>query len=142
LFVRKRDRLRPPYVASLGVVLCASTAAAVALAAPAPPVLALAADPAPCGATGVLTGSTTLVCTYTTVGSDTFTVPAGVTAFDVDVVGAQGGHYFIMGDAAHGGSPAGDITGRPGGSGGEAAGTLTGLIPGNVLQVDVARSRS
>ncbi|MGA8518079.1 MAG: hypothetical protein WB735_08065, partial [Pseudonocardiaceae bacterium] len=90
-----------------------------------------------CGNSGVLAAAGN-VCTYTTVGSDTFTVPAGVTSVAVDVVGAQGGHYFIAGDAAHGGSPAGDITGRPGGNGGEASGMLTGLTSGNALQVDVA----
>ena len=91
-----------------------------------------------CGATGVLSGSGSLTCTYSTVGSDIFSVPAGVTQAVVTVVGAQGGRYFIAGDAAHGGSPAGDITGRPGGNGGEASGTLTNLTPGQVLQVDVA----
>ena len=91
-----------------------------------------------CGATGVLSGSGSVMCTYTTVGPDIFSVPAGVTQATVTVVGAQGGRYFIAGDAAHGGSPAGDITGRPGGKGGEATGTLTNLTPGQVLQVDVA----
>jgi hypothetical protein len=139
--MRTFHRLRPPYVACLGAVLSASTVAALALAAPAAPaspVVALVADPGPCGSTGVLTGSTTLVCTYTTIGSDTFTVPAGVSTVAIDVVGAQGGHYFIAGDAAHGGSPLGDITGRPGGNGGQATGTLASLTSGQVLQVDVA----
>ncbi|MGA9690272.1 MAG: hypothetical protein WBR33_02210, partial [Pseudonocardiaceae bacterium] len=134
--MRTHDRLRPSYVASLGVVLGVGTVAAMALAAPASPVLTLTADPGPCGITGVLANPTT--CTYTTSRSDTFTVPVGVTTVDIVVVGAQGGHYYIAGDAAHGGSPAGDITGRPGGSGGQAAGTLTGLTPGQILQVDVA----
>ncbi|MGH3765667.1 MAG: hypothetical protein ACRDTX_11055 [Pseudonocardiaceae bacterium] len=125
------------------LVLSASTAAALTLAAP-----AALADPAPhvtmmspsnpCGATGVLSGSGPLVCTYATTGSDTFTVPAGVSSVDVTVVGALGGHFFIAGDAAHGGSPIGDITGRPGGKGGRAAGTLPVLAGGQVLQVDVA----
>ncbi|MGH3547586.1 MAG: hypothetical protein ACRDQU_05605 [Pseudonocardiaceae bacterium] len=91
-----------------------------------------------CGATGIVSGSGSLTCTYTTAGSDIFSVPAGVTQASLAVVGAQGGHYFIAGDAAHGGSPAGDITGRAGGNGGEASGTLTDLTPGQVLQVDVA----
>ncbi|MGB8254234.1 MAG: hypothetical protein WCE71_02365, partial [Pseudonocardiaceae bacterium] len=135
--MRTRRWFRRSYVVCLGVVL-AGTVAVMGLAAPAPPVLALAADLGPCGATGSLTGSSTLVCTYTTAGSDAFTVPDGVSSVTVDVVGAQGGHYFIAGDAAHGGSPAGDITGNPGGNGGEATGTLPGLTPGQVLQVDVA----
>ncbi|HZS21218.1 MAG TPA: hypothetical protein VFA63_09525, partial [Pseudonocardiaceae bacterium] len=135
----RRGFPRPPasYLAALGLMLTGAVAA-MTLGAPASPPLALAADRGPCGSTGVMSGTTTLVCTYTTVGSDTFTVPDGVTSVAVDVVGAQGGHYFIMGDAAHGGSPAGDITGRPGGNGGEATGTLSSLTPGAVLQVDVA----
>jgi phosphodiesterase/alkaline phosphatase D-like protein len=96
-----------------------------------------AVTPGPCGATGVLSGDSSLTCTYTTVGSDTFTVPAGVTETALVVVGGDGGHYFIMGDAAHSGSPAGDITGRLGGAGGQATATLA-LTPGQVLQVDVA----
>ena len=89
----------------------------------------------PCGTSGVLSGTT---CTYDSVGSDTFTVPAGASSIEFTVTGAQGGHYFIAGDAAHGGSPVGDITGRPGGGGGQASGALTGLTAGQVLQVDVA----
>ena len=133
--------LRPSYLAAVAMVLSGGTAAAMALApvaAAAPPVLALTSGASPCGTNGTLTGTTTPICTYTTTGSDAFTVPAGVTQADVTVVGAQGGHYFIAGDAAHGGSPTGDITGRPGGNGGEATGTLTNLTTGQVLQVDVA----
>jgi hypothetical protein len=132
----------PSYLALLGVVLGTRTIAA--MAAPVPvasahsPVMRLVNPGSPCGSTGILTGTTTLVCSYTTAGSDTFTVPTGVSSVDITVVGALGGHYFIAGDAAHGGSPAGDITGRPGGNGGQAAGTLPGLTPGQVLQVDVA----
>jgi len=122
------------YSLCVGVVVCVGAMAAMALgAAVSPPG---AAGVAPCGATGVLTNSAT--CVYSTVGSDTFTVPAGVSSVVLNVVGAQGGHYFIAGDAAHGGSPAGDITGRLGGNGGQASGTLPGLTPGQVLQVDVA----
>jgi hypothetical protein len=135
--VHARRRVRPWYLTFLGTVVTASTMAATALAGPGPWVVALAADTGPCGSTGVLTNATT--CTYTTIGSDTFTVPAGVNSVVVDVVGAQGGRYFIAGDAAHGGSPAGDIqsSSLPG-RGGEAAGTLTALTTGRVLQVDVA----
>jgi hypothetical protein len=107
LSVHARRRVRPWYLTFLGTVVTASTMAATALAGPGPWVVALAADTGPCGSTGVLTNATT--CTYTTIGSDTFTVPAGVNSVVVDVVGAQGGRYFIAGDAAHGGSPAGDI---------------------------------
>jgi 6-phosphogluconolactonase (cycloisomerase 2 family) len=106
-----------------GPTPCAATGAAVAVTA--------------CGATGVLSGTGPFTCTYATTGSDEFTVPAGVTQAAFTVVGAEGGTYFIAGDAAHGGSPSGDITGRPGGGGGEAIATL-GLTPGQTLQVDVA----
>jgi hypothetical protein len=75
------------------------------------------------------------LCTCTTRGSDSFTVPAGFSSVILDVVGAESGHYFIAGDAAHGGSPAGSITGNPAGNGGEATGILPGLTPGQVLQV-------
>src|SRR5262249_27246241 len=138
LFVRTRV-----YLASLGVVLSASTIAAMVLAAPESLAAAAGnmvrlADPAkPCGTTGALSGSGPLVCTYSTVGSDTFTVPDGVSTVDITLVGAQGGHYFIAGDAAHNGSPAGDITGRPGGNGGQAGGTLAGLAPGQGVPVNV-----
>jgi hypothetical protein len=98
---------------------------------------ASAVGPNPCGAAGVLSGSGTLTCTYSTVGSDTFTVPSGVTSAGFVAVGGKGGNYFILGDAAHGGSPAGDITGRPGGAGGQASAALS-LTPGQVLQIDVA----
>ena len=91
----------------------------------------------PCGATGVLSGTSPMTCTYTTVGSDTFTVPSGVTQGSFTVVGAQGGHYFISGAAANGCAAVSDITGRPGGGGGEAAATLA-LTPGAQIQVDVA----
>src|SRR5262249_890253 len=131
LFVRTRV-----YLASLGVVLSASTIAAMVLAAPESLAAAAGnmvrlADPAkPCGTTGALSGSGPLVCTYSTVGSDTFTVPDGVSTVDITLVGAQGGHYFIAGDAAHNGSPAGDITGRPGGHGGQRARAPPGPAPG------------
>ncbi len=96
-----------------------------------------AADaPGPCGATGVQSGAGPFVCMYETVGSDVFTVPARVSRVEVVAVGATGGHYFILGDAAHP-PPAGNITGRPGGPGGQAEASLA-TIPGQTLQVDVA----
>ncbi|MFY9809189.1 MAG: hypothetical protein WAK86_18295, partial [Pseudonocardiaceae bacterium] len=119
-------RLHPSYAAVLGAVLSVGTVAATAPAASAPRAITLAADSAPCGTTGNLTGSTTLVCTYTTSGSDTFTVPAGVTALDVDVVGAQGGQAVLPQKPSQ--AP---------GAGGEAKGTIS-VTPGAVLQVDVA----
>lgn len=96
-----------------------------------------ASSEATCGATGVLSGAGPFRCTYAIVGSDTFTVPAGVSRAAFVVVGAQGGHFFIAGDDEHDGSPVGDIVGRSGGAGGRATGTLE-LTPGQILQVDVA----
>jgi hypothetical protein len=114
----------------------ATCLAVTALAAVGARAAATADSPSPCGARGVLSGGGPFTCTYTTIGSDTFTVPAGVTQADVVVVAAAGGSYFILGDAAHP-PPAGTITGRPGGAGGEASASLA-LTPGMALQVDVA----
>jgi hypothetical protein len=135
LLMRRRHRPRLPHVAFVSGVFCVGTMAASVPAAAAPPRFAMTTNSGPCGTTGVLTGTT---CTYTTIGSDTFTVPVGAATLSITAVGAQGGHYFIAGDANHGGSPAGDITGRPGGNGGQAAGTLSGVTAGQALQVDVA----
>jgi molybdenum ABC transporter molybdate-binding protein len=90
-----------------------------------------------CGKTGVLSGSGTLTCTYSSVGSDTFTGPANVTQASFSVVGAMGGRYYIAGDPAHGGSPAGDITGLPRAGGGRVTATLS-VTSGQVLEIDVA----
>jgi hypothetical protein len=70
--VHTHRRYQPFYAAWLGVALGAGVV--MALTVPAVPVLVPTADPGPCGATGSLISST---CTYTTIGSDTFTVPAG-----------------------------------------------------------------
>jgi hypothetical protein len=90
----------------------------------------------PCGLTGVLSGSGPSTCTYSVIGSDTFTVPAGVTRADFVAVGARGGQYFLLGDAAHP-PPAGTLIGRPGGAGGQATATFA-VTPGQTFQVDVA----
>jgi hypothetical protein len=89
---------------------------------------AVADPPNPCGATGRLSGSGPFTCTYAVVGSDTFTVPSGVSQAGFVAVGGKAGNYFIDGPP---------ITGRPGGAGGQATATLS-LTPGQVLQVDVA----
>jgi uncharacterized repeat protein (TIGR01451 family) len=78
-----------------------------------------------CGSTGV-PGPDGLSCTYRIVGSDTFTAPAGVTSAKFTVVGAQGGTYT---------NPAVG-TPHPGGSGGQAQGTLS-MAPGQSVQVDI-----
>ena len=119
-------------VPGLRVGAPALVTALVALCAAAVP----AGAAAPCGATGSPTGTTTRTCTYSTVGSDTFTVPDGVTSAGVTVIGAAGGHYYIDADVNHP-PPSGVITGRPGGAGAQTAATLT-VVPGQVLQVDVA----
>jgi hypothetical protein len=73
---------------------------------------------ATCGKTGVAGASS---CEYKTTGTDTFTVPAGVTTATFKLLGAQGGSY--PGTA-------------PGGLGGSVTATLS-VTPGQVLQVNV-----
>ncbi|MCX5010268.1 Ig-like domain-containing protein [Streptomyces sp. NBC_00555] len=71
----------------------------------------------PCGAGGVFTASPP-TCAYTATGTDTFTVPDGVSAVTIDLYGAEGG------------SAAGFVTpnppneGAPGGLGGRSRATL------------------
>lgn len=71
----------------------------------------------PCGAGGVFTASPP-TCAYTAAGTDTFTVPDGVSAVTIDLYGAEGG------------SAAGFVTpnppneGAPGGLGGRSRATL------------------
>jgi hypothetical protein len=62
-----------------------------------------------------------IVCTYSEVGTDTFTVPPGVMSVTFTAFGAQGGGF-------------GTVT--PGGLGGSATSTLS-VTPGQVLQVNV-----
>ena len=79
----------------------------------------------PAGAAPVcVTSASTTTCTFSAVGTDTFTVPSGVTEATFDVFGAQGG----TGDSA-------------GGLGGEAKGTLT-VAPGDVFQINVGGTGS
>ena len=72
-----------------GVVLPASQASAAA----------------PCGAAGSFNGTET--CTYTAVGADTFTVPAGVTTLTIVAIGGggAGGNSVYGASAGNGGSP-------------------------------------
>ncbi|MFD9516887.1 Ig-like domain-containing protein [Streptomyces sp. NPDC059979] len=106
--------------------------AAVLTAAPATAEEAPAASP--CGAGGTFTASPP-TCTYTAVGTDTFTVPEGVSAATVDVFGAEGG------------SAAGFVTpnppneGAPGGLGGETRATLA-VSAGQHLQITVGGAGS
>jgi hypothetical protein len=85
-----------------------------------------------CGSTGVLAGSSTQTCTYSTVGSDSFTVPSGVTSASFSVIGAAGGTYSVAGNSSFAA-----ITGRSGGAGGEVTASLS-VSPGQVMQIDVA----
>src|SRR5208282_2311838 len=76
------------------------------------------ADPSPCGTAGVAGVSS---CSYSTAGTDTFTVPTGITSVTFVVAGAEGG----------------EAAGRSlSGLGGEVTATL-GVSPGEVLQVNV-----
>ncbi|MCF3179314.1 Ig-like domain repeat protein [Streptomyces polychromogenes] len=112
-------------------ILKAAGAAGLVAAALAP--LPATADPAspatPCGAGGTFTAATP-TCTYTGVGTDTFTVPAGVGEVKVDLFGAEGGSAagFVM--------PAPPNAGAPGGLGGETRATLP-VTPGQSLQITV-----
>ncbi|MER6997151.1 Ig-like domain-containing protein [Streptomyces sp. NPDC000410] len=84
---------------------------------------------APCGTGGVFTSSPP-TCTYTTVGTDTFTVPEGVGAVTVALFGGEGG------------SAAGFVTPNPpnagadGGLGGETRASLA-VSAGQNLQITV-----
>jgi hypothetical protein len=83
---------------------------------------------ATCGVGGVLTASPQPSCSYGSVGTDTFTVPVGVTSVTVDLFGAEGGSaagYIV---------PNPVVDGAPGGLGGESRATLA-VTPGQSLQL-------
>lgn len=67
-------------------------------------------------------------CAYTAPGTDTFTVPQGVTAVDIDLFGAEGG------SAAGYVDPNPPNTGARGGLGGETRATLP-VTPGQSLRI-------
>jgi hypothetical protein len=77
-----------------------------------------------CGTNGTRSGS---VCTYTTTGTDSFTVPTGVTTIRITAAGAQGA------DAGN--------AGGAGGKGGRATGVFT-VTPGSTLVVTVGAAGS
>ncbi|GAA5014769.1 hypothetical protein GCM10025734_62600 [Kitasatospora paranensis] len=89
---------------------------------------ATAGTAAPCGTGGVFTAAPQPSCTYDSVGTDTFTVPNGVTAVAVDLFGAEGG------SAAGYIDPHPAIAGAPGGLGGETRATLP-VTPGRTIQL-------
>ncbi len=64
---------------------------------------------------------TNIVCSFTTPGADTFTIPPGVTQVTVDAYGAQGGAWPSF---------------STGGLGGQATATFA-VVPGAVWQVNV-----
>ncbi|MFJ4778047.1 Ig-like domain-containing protein [Streptomyces sp. NPDC088762] len=83
----------------------------------------------PCGTGGLFTASPPS-CTYPTPGTDTFTVPAGVSVVSVDLYGAEGG------SAAGFVTPNPPNAGAPGGLGGRTRATLP-VTAGQNLQVTV-----
>ncbi|MFJ3205736.1 Ig-like domain-containing protein [Streptomyces sp. NPDC086989] len=83
----------------------------------------------PCGTGGLFTASPPS-CTYATPGTDTFTVPAGVSAVSVDLNGAEGG------SAAGFVTPNPPNTGASGGLGGRTRATLPVTV-GHDLQITV-----
>ncbi|WP_441245521.1 Ig-like domain-containing protein [Kitasatospora sp. McL0602] len=94
------------------------------------------ADPAPspCGVGGVLSSGPPS-CSYTAVGTDDFTVPAGVTAVSVDLYGAEGGSAagYVL--------PNPPNAGAPGGLGGETRATLA-VSPGQTLRITLGGAGS
>jgi HYR domain len=85
------------------------------------------------------TVESTIVCTYT--GTDTFTVPSGVSEVTVTAIGDRGSNGvtgrndskpFACGGTSDGG------TGGTGGQGAKVTGTITGLAAGDTLDVRVA----
>ncbi|WP_370109728.1 Ig-like domain-containing protein [Streptacidiphilus sp. MAP12-33] len=89
---------------------------------------ATSATATPCGTGGLFAAAPQPSCSYSAVGSDTFTVPDGVTAVTVDLSGAEGGSAAGYIDP----HPAGP--GAPGGLGGETRATLP-VTPGQTLQI-------
>jgi hypothetical protein len=95
--VRKSARGLKPVRVALSVILGAATFAVVA-----PVQVAGATGIGACGSTGLHAASAGIdTCTYTTVGEDSFTVPAGVTSIHVVATGGAGG------TASDGGTPGG-----------------------------------
>ncbi|MEU3838770.1 Ig-like domain-containing protein [Streptomyces sp. NPDC028635] len=108
--------------------VAATTGLVAAMIVPLTAVTAAASAVGPCGTGGVFTAAPQPTCTYTSVGTDTFKVPDGVTAVDVDLFGAEGGSAAGFID------PHPVVSGAPGGLGGETRATLP-VTPGQTLQV-------
>ncbi|MCX5208048.1 Ig-like domain-containing protein [Kitasatospora sp. NBC_00240] len=118
----------------LAAVLAPVTASADTATAGAATAPATAGGATPCGAGGVFTAAPP-TCTWTAAGTDTFTVPAGVTAVSVDLFGAEGG------SAAGFVAPNPPNAGAPGGLGGETRATLA-VAAGQRLQITVGAAGS
>src|SRR5580692_12616024 len=100
------SKIRKAMLVSVSTGL-ASLGLSFGLASVLPPLPASAADP--CGTTGVMSVSGSIVsCTYSTVGSDTFTVPTGdgITSIRVAVAGGGGGGGTVLSEPANGGDGA------------------------------------
>ncbi|MFE5486421.1 Ig-like domain-containing protein [Streptomyces sp. NPDC056527] len=110
-------------------LVLAGAAVLVAAALHPPTATAAAAEPL-CGTTGVVTTEPGAGCAWTAPGTDTFTVPAGVSSLTVELFGAEGG------SAAGYVTPNPPNTGAPGGRGGRTRATVA-VTPGQVLQLTV-----
>ncbi|MET9958084.1 Ig-like domain-containing protein [Streptomyces sp. NPDC006326] len=108
-------------------LVLAGAAVLVAATLSPPAATAAAAEPV-CGTTGASATGPGASCTWTTPGTDSFTVPAGVSSVTVDLYGAEGG------SAAGYVAPNPPNTGAPGGLGGHTHATLA-VTPGQVLQL-------
>lgn len=84
---------------------------------------------------GDCSGSTTPPAPYTTPGTYSYTIPAGVTSVQLSAYGAQGGANQQVTIAPFCGTDV-TIPQSPGGNGGLASGTLA-VSPGNILQIQV-----
>ncbi|MFG2751030.1 Ig-like domain-containing protein [Streptomyces xanthophaeus] len=118
---------RSTLAAAVGASLLLAAVTAPPVAAADPPASAPAVAAAPCGARGAYTAAGP-ACTYEAIGSDVFTVPAGVTSVTVDLSGAEGG------SAAGFVAPHPPNAGAPGGLGGRTRATLA-VNPGETLRI-------
>ncbi|MEV6953668.1 Ig-like domain-containing protein [Streptomyces sp. NPDC051183] len=125
------NALRP---ARTPAVVLAGAAVLLSAALFPPPAAATAAEPA-CGTAGIRSADPGAGCSWTAPGTDTFTVPAGVSSLTVDLFGAEGG------SAAGYVTPNPPETGAPGGLGGHTRATLA-VTPGQVLQLTVGAAGS
>ncbi|GHI40471.1 Ig-like domain-containing protein [Streptomyces violascens] len=110
--------------------MAGTTGLAAAAILPATAAADAASTAGPCGTGGVFTTAPQPTCTYDSLGTDTFTVPDGVTAVDIDLFGGEGG------SAAGYIDPHPVVSGAPGGLGGETRATVP-VSPDQTLQLTV-----